>query len=114
MLNKTFVCLCLLAVSFASNASNKSTLTVAPNHPSSWGYMGATVTVNNNPPITVWNGVKFLTSPNEKLSLVVYAMNARPKLSDSCLHLQTQDLPSQLLFELKSDWQVHCEYRSVD
>jgi len=120
MLKKTFLLAFLLAipaVSFASGNGN-STLTVTPYNPSTWGYQAATVTVSNHSPkvsdgvaISVGGGVTIPVSLNNKIVLTVYAMNAKPKLANSCQNIQIySEGAHQLLFELKDDWFIHCRY----
>jgi hypothetical protein len=112
MLKKTVFLALLLnfsTFSFAENADSK--LTVAPYNLSEWGYQYATVAVNNNPPTQVRYGITIPVAVNDNISLVVYAMNSRPQLDDSCKNIQIREEGShQLLFELRKDWLIHCQY----
>ncbi len=110
MLKKTMFLALLLSSSSLSFAKHlDSTLTVAPYHPSEWGYIAATATINNGSPNTVGTGVTLPVSLNNNISLIVFAMNSRPKLADSCQNIQIHDEgPHRLLFELKEDWLIHC------
>lgn len=112
MLKKTIFLALLLGSSSLSFAKNlDSTLTVAPYNPSDWGYMGATVTINNGSPRNVGTGITIPVSLNNDISLAVYAMNAKPRLADSCQNIQIHEEGThQLLFELKRDWLIHCRY----
>ena len=111
MLKKTVLFAFLLSSSSLSFAKNvDSTLTVAPNDPSGWAYMGATVSINDTA-IGIYDGVTVPVALNDHISLAVYAMNVKPKLDDSCQNIQIREEGKhQLLFELRGDWLIHCRY----
>ena len=112
MLKKILASTLFLSFSFSSHASN-STLIISPKAPSSWGYMNASVCINNT--VTeIRSGTTLAPSPNAPILLQVYAMNSRPKLSASCLNLTTKPGSYKLQFELQPDWQIHCDYYAVD
>ena|SRR5579883_2583520 len=112
MLKKTILFgLLLSATSFSFAKNLDSTLIVAPDNPDDWGYMGATVTINNNPPQEVGSVTTLPVSLHDHIALSVYAMNAKPALSDSCQHIEIQEEGHhELLFKLENDWLVDCHY----
>ena len=64
-----------------------------------------------NNQFVVNDGITVPVSINDNISLSVAAFNAKPKLDDSCQHIQIHEKGShQLLFELKNDWLIHCRY----
>lgn len=111
MLQKAILFTLLLissALSFAQAKNN--TLSVEPYNPSAWGYMAGTVYINGAP-YGIGEQVIVPVSMNDRIGLVVYAMNVNPRLSASCVGLQVNtEGPHQLLFELQPDWLIHCRY----
>src|SRR5476649_2368227 len=81
-----FLLLSTASVSFAKLASD-ATLTVVPNQPSEWGYIGAIVLVNNQSN-DVDQGVTLPVSQHDVVTLTrVAAMNAGPIIDASCQNL---------------------------
>ena len=116
MFKQSFLLALFLSISISSLANNiHSTLAVAPINPSNWGYHYATVRVNKNmPEHFVGTGVQIPVSINDRIVLTVYAMNAKPRLSESCQHIQIQqEGMHELLFELQPDWLIHCRYTAL-
>lgn len=108
---KKMVFMTLLTVSTLSFADNHSTLMVKPNNPNNWGYQAATVDVGNSKMVNVGKGVALSVALHNPIHLVVYAMNARPRLDVSCQNLTvTTEGSHQLSFELKPNWLVYCQY----
>lgn len=111
MLKKIILLAVLLSsssFSFAKNAD--TTLTIAPDHPANWGYRDAMVIIDNNF-TNVGSGTTIPVSLNSNISLIVYAMNVKPKLADSCQNIKIQqEGPHQILFKLENDWLIHCQH----
>ena len=113
MLKKLFLFAMLLSaasLSFAKNVPDSS-LIVAPFMPSEWGYINATVSFNQQSSV-VGNSIVLPVSVQDTVSLIkVAAMNAEPRIDDSCRNIQIQESGMhQLVFELKNDWIIHCQY----
>lgn len=112
MLKKTiFLTFLLSTAAFSLDQHGDATLVVTPSHPEVWGYQGATLTVNHGLKYAVSNHVIIPVAINDAISVDVYAMNAHPKLADSCKNIRVIEKGTHTLqFELQPDWLVHCRY----
>lgn len=112
MLKKSFASIFLFCLASHSLANNVSTtqITITPLKPDEWAYEAATIRINQEPPIAINTGITLPVNLNDKLTLTVHAMNAQPRLSDSCQHLKIRSKGShQLNFKL-DNWLIDCVY----
>lgn len=106
-----FTAAVLSATPFAYAKHSDTTLTVAPNAPSTWEYVSSLLIINNYFRMSIGDGITIPVQTGDEVDLMVRAMNAQPRLHDSCRGIQIKsEGKHQLLFELQKDWMIHCQY----
>ena len=113
MLKKITLVILFSTISFNSAyALPKTALLVAPYQGDQWGYIYSVVKMNDQQKYEIKQGATIPVNVGDKITLNVVAMNASPRLDQSCQNLQIQsEGVHAMLFELEKDRLVHCQYK---
>ena len=104
----TFMSVAISALPIGVASAGK--LSIKPDS-SGWSYIGAEITINDTAHHAVNNGITIPVVKDDRVKLTVIAMNARPRMADTCQHIKINDNDDHdLIFKLEPDWLVHCYY----